>query len=170
MKKIMTVIISVLFVVALVSVSSAQMGMGGRGMGGRGMGGQGSGRNMEGPGTKQSLDMATAVPDFVLIDLNLTQEQTSQITVLRESLVKDLHPLKEAVFAERLNLNELRAGTPKDEKIAASQNEIKSIRNRMQDRTAQYLQAVRRILTPEQRSILRQYWSVWDGGYIIHKD
>jgi hypothetical protein len=161
MKKIM---IAILLMVILSSASLAQMGrgMGGRGMG-RGMGEQSGGRSAQWQDATHSLDRETAVPDLLLIDLNLTDEQISQITFLRDAHIKDVKFLKETLFGKRINLNDLLTeNTSEQEKITSIRQEIKDIRDQIQDKTAQYLQAVRKILTSEQTSVLRYYWLIWD--------
>jgi chromosome segregation ATPase len=161
MKKIIT---AILLMVILSSASHAQMGrgMGGRGMG-HGTGDQGGGRSAQLQDAKHSLDRATAVPDILLIDLDLTDEQVSQITFLRDAHIKDIKFLKEALFSKRTNLNDLLTEkTAEQEKITSIRKEIKDIRDQIQDKTAQYLQAVRKILTSEQTLVLQYYWLIWD--------
>jgi hypothetical protein len=164
MKKIMIAMSAILLMVILSSASFAQMGrgMGGRGMG-RGMGEQGGGRSAQLQDGKHSLDRATAVPDLLLIDLDLTDEQASQIASLRDAHIKDVKLLKETLFSKRINLNDLLTErTSEQEKITSIRKEMKDIRDQIQDKTAQYLQAVRKILTSEQTSVLRYYWLIWD--------
>jgi Spy/CpxP family protein refolding chaperone len=164
MKKIMIAMTAILLMVILSSASLAQMGrgMGGRGMG-RGMGEQGGGRSAQFEDAKQSLDRVTAIQDLLLIDLDLTDEQVTQITFLRDAHIKDIKFLKETLFSKRINLNDLLTEkTPEQEKITSIRQEIKDIRDQIQDKTAQYLQAVRKILTSEQTSVLRYYWLIWD--------
>jgi Spy/CpxP family protein refolding chaperone len=164
MKKIMTTMTAILLMAILSSASFAQMGrgMGGRGMG-RGMGEQGGGRSAQWQDTKHSLDRATAVPDLLLIDLDLTDEQASQITFLRDAHIKDIKFLKETLFSKRIHLNDLLTEkTSEQDKITSVRKEIKDIRDQIQDKTAQYLQAVRKILTSEQTSVLGSYWLIWD--------
>ena len=165
MKKITIATTALLSVAMLPYVAFAQMG--GRGIGGYGIGGPGGGQGEV--HAKQSLDMATAVPDFLLIDLNLSGEQASQITILRDAFLRDIKPLKEEIFNIRIKLSELSAGKrDEQDKIVALRTEIKDIRGELQGRTAQYLQAVRKLLAPEQRSQLRYYWTIWDGGHFLY--
>ena len=159
------------------SLSFAQMGpnlTGGHGMslngaGNRGMGGHGPSRDLESPGMKHVIDMTIAVPDFMLIDLNLTQDQASRVKGLREGFIRDLEPLKAEAFAKRAAFNKLRGDNAKQEKIEAMQFEIKAIENRILGRTENYVQTVRRVLSPEQRTMLRPFWTAWDSGYILQK-
>ena len=49
--------------------------------------------------------------------------------------------------------------------ISIMQKDIKILQERMRQKTGEYLQEVRKNLTPEQRTMLRPYWTVWDSGY-----
>lgn len=101
MKKAAVMMIVMLFITALAAVSFAQMG---RGFGSRGMGGQGGGRSTETQGMKPSLDLTTAIPDFALMDLNLTRDQSSKINLLRDTLLNDVKVLQEETFNKRGDL------------------------------------------------------------------
>ncbi len=161
MKKIM-IAISLIVILSSVSFAQTGRGMGGRGTG-RGTGEQGGGRSAPLQDAKHSLDRATAVPDVLLIDLDLTDEQVSQITSLRDAHMKDIKFLKETLFGKRINLNDLLTEKTTDlEKIRSTREEIKDIRDQILNKTSRYLQAVRKILTPEQMSVLRYYWLIWD--------
>ena len=171
MRKIVIAMTIMLSTAILTSASVAQMG--GRGLGGHGMNSQAGRRSTESQNANenQTLDMAISVPDFLLIDLNLTNEQTSQITILRDSLNKEVKLLKEDAFAKRANLSKLLAeNSLEQEKIADLRKEIKEIRDRIIDKTAQYLQLVRNILSLEQRFMLRFYWRAWDIGHNINSN
>ena len=162
MKKTRMGMLAVLLIVLVSSTAIAQMG---RGMGGQ----QGEGRTAGGQGPSQGLDKATAVPDFLAVDLSLTKEQISEINVLRETFLRDILPLREAVSAKRAILKDVRVGKlPDDDNVVALQNDIKGVRDQIDSRTLQYVDAVRKLLKPDQRVMLRPYWTVWDGGYIIY--
>jgi Spy/CpxP family protein refolding chaperone len=144
----------------------AQMGHNADGRGGKSAR---EGKDSGGQGLKPFTDMGTAVPDFLLIDLNLTKEQVGQIVHLRDVHMKNIKQLQEEAFNKREELHRLWSEkAAEQEKISAMQKEIISLRDQMRDKIAQYLQDVRKILTPEQRSMLRNYWNAWDGGYIVH--
>ena len=154
-----------LFILALAAVSFAQMGRGG---GSRGIGGKSGGQNTERQGIKPSLDLTTAIPDFALMDLNLTRDQASKINLLRDTLLNDVKVLQEETFNKREDLNLIwRGNTPDRGKISTMQQEIKDLQDRMRQKTGQYLQEVRKNLTPEQRTMLHPYWTVWDSSSIL---
>ena len=154
-----------LFIMALAAAPFAQMG---RGVGSRGISGKSGGRSTENPMDKPSLDLATAIPDFALIDLNLTPDQASKINLLRETLLNDVKALQEETFSKQGNLKLiLFENTPDQGKISTIQQEIKDLQDRMRQKTSQYLQEVRKNLTPEQRTMLRPYWTVWDSGSVL---
>lgn len=153
-----------LFFMVLEAASFAQMGRGGGSRGG--MGGQSGGRSAEMPGMKPSLDLTTAIPDFALMDLNLTRDQASKINLLRDTLLNILKVLQEEIFNKRGDLKLISLeDTPDQEKISTIKKEIKDLQDRMRLLTSQYLQEVRNNLTLEQRTMLRPYWAVWDSRY-----
>jgi hypothetical protein len=165
MKKAAVIMSVMLFIMALAAVPFAQMG---RGVGSRGISGKSGGRSTENPMDKPSLDLATAIPDFALIDLNLTPDQASKINLLRETLLNDVKALQEETFNKRGNLKLiLFENTPDQGKISTMQQEIKDLQDRMRQKTSQYLQEVRKNLTPEQRTMLHPYWTVWDSGSVL---
>jgi hypothetical protein len=165
MKKAAVIMSVMLFIMALAAVSFAQMG---RGVGSRGIGGKSGGGSTERPLDKPSLDLTTAIPDFALMDLNLTRDQASKINLLRETLLNDVKVLQEETFNKREDLKLIwLEDTPDQGKISTMQQEIKDLQNRMRQKTGQYLQEVRNNLTPEQRTMLRPYWTVWDSSSVL---
>ncbi len=163
MKKAAVMMIVMLLIMALAAVSFAQMGRGGSS---RSMGGQSGGRSTEKQGIKPSLDLTNAIPDFTLIDLNLTRDQASKINSLRDALLNVVKVLQEETFKKQGDLKLiLHENTPDQGKISTMQKEIKDLQDQMRLLTSQYLQEVRSNLTPEQRTMLRPYWTVWDSGY-----
>ena len=63
----------------------------------------------------------TAIPD-----LNLTVEQKAQITLLRETFLKDVKPLRDKLFSKRGDLKLLwRDKNPNQAKILATQKQIR---------------------------------------------
>jgi protein CpxP len=84
--------------------------------------------------------------------LNLTAEQTAKIKEMRETQRKEMKPLREQMFARRDEIRKLwLEPNPDEAKIAAAQKEMRSFRDRMEDRmTSYHLEAVK-VLTPEQR-------------------
>jgi hypothetical protein len=76
--------------------------------------------------------------------------------------------LQEETFNKREDLKLIRLkDTPDQGIISTMQQEIKDLQNRMRQKTGQYLQEVRKNLTPEQRTMLRPYWIVWDSSSVL---
>jgi Spy/CpxP family protein refolding chaperone len=136
MKKVLTILTVLLFVVVAVSPSFAVRG---RGFGpGGGFGG--------GP-----CSDPTAVRG-----LNLTAEQTAKINSLREAHLKDVKPLQDKMFSKRGDLRLLwLEKTPDQAKIAATRKEIRSLRDQLQDKRDAYRLEIYNVLTPEQQSQFR---------------
>jgi len=165
MKKAAVMMSIMLFIMALTAVSFAQMR---HGVGSRGIGGKSGGQSTERQGDKPFLDLTTAIPDFALMDLNLTRDQASKINLLRDALLNDVKALQEETSNKREDLKLIWfENTPDQGKISAMQQEIKDLQDRMRQKTGQYLQEVRKNLTPEQRTMLRPYWTVWDSGSVL---
>jgi hypothetical protein len=143
----------------------------GRGFGSHNIGGKSGGRSTERQGDNPSLDLTTAIPDFALMDLNLTRDQASKINLLRETLLNDVKVLQEETFNKREDLKLIwLENTPDQGKISTMQQEIKDLQDRMRQKTSQYLQEVRKNLTPEQRTMLHPYWTVWDRAGLAKLD
>jgi len=85
-------------------------------------------------------------------DLNLTVEQKSQITSLRETFLKDIKPLRDKLFSKRGDLKLLwRDKNPNQAKILATQKQIRTLRGQIQDRATVQRLAVRKVLTSDSR-------------------
>lgn len=107
----------------------------------------------EGPGEMHGAARDTAA----LPHLNLTEGQKAQITSLHETLEKDTAPLRDKLSIKRGELKSLWLDmNPAQEKILATQAQIRSLRGQIQDRTSIYRLAVRRVLTAEQVTKLDQ--------------
>ena len=157
----------VLFVFLVAGPSLAQRGGGWGGPPGGGfdrggpLGGE-QGRDMPGGG---KVSDPTAVPDFQIIDLNLSADQTSEIIAQRGNLLNNIKPIQDEMLSKREALKLIRQEQePDQEKIAAIQKEIKAFRDRMQEKISDYMLEVRSILTAEQYFQLRSGWPGLDGG------
>jgi Spy/CpxP family protein refolding chaperone len=139
-----TLLFILLFVVVSVSPASAFQGRG------RGMGPGG------GPGYGPGGDPAVAS------GLNLTAEQQAKIADLRAAHFKDIKPLRDKMFSLRGDLRLLwLEKNPDQAKITATQKEIRSLRDQMQDKGTAYRLEVNKVLTPEQQA---QFRSTGPGG------
>jgi Spy/CpxP family protein refolding chaperone len=142
MKKLAMACFTVLFMTAL-AVSAFAVGPGlERGHGG----GQCNG------GSFYRGDIA-AVPG-----INLTDEQTAKIAALREARMKDIKPLKDKLFSKRGDLKLLWLKTnPDQNKILATQKEIRVLKGQIQDRVTKYRLSALKVLTPEQQDKIRTH-------------
>jgi Spy/CpxP family protein refolding chaperone len=84
--------------------------------------------------------------------INLTDEQTAKINALRSSHLKDIKPIQDKMFSKRGDLRLLwLEKNPDQDKITATQKEIRALRDQMQDKKTSYRIAILNILTPEQQ-------------------
>jgi len=107
-----------------------------------------------GPGTVHGYGKdITAIPD-----LNLTVEQKAQITLLRETFLKDIKPLRDKLFSKRGDLELLwKDKNPNQAKILATQKQIRTLRGQIQDRATVQRLAVRMVLTSEQQDKIKAF-------------
>ncbi len=90
-----------------------------------------------------------------LASLNLTAEQSEKIRALRESLLKEVTPIRAQLLAKRAELRLLWIQTKLDpDKIRAIQREVRDLKGQMQEKRTDCRLAFRNILTPEQTSKL----------------
>ncbi|MCX5846927.1 MAG: Spy/CpxP family protein refolding chaperone [Deltaproteobacteria bacterium] len=95
----------------------------------------------------------TAVPG-----INLTAEQTAKINALRDANLRDIKPLQDKLFSKRGDLRLLWLQTnPDQNKILATQKEVRALRDQMQDKMISNRLEVLKILTPEQQEKLKSY-------------
>ena len=128
---------SILFTVVLILVASLSVAMAEPG-GGKG------GRDFGHEGRRSSY-----------ANLDLTEEQKGKIDVLRESLRKELSPIRIELIKKRMELNLLwMEDSPEADKIKAKQREIRDLRGKMEDQLTDLRLSVNSMLTPEQRAEL----------------
>ena len=88
-------------------------------------------------------------------NLNLTEEQKGKIDAMRESLQKEMTPIRTDMIKKRMELNLLwMEASPDADKIKAKQKEIRDLRGIMEDTLTDFRLTVNSILTPEQRAEL----------------
>jgi Spy/CpxP family protein refolding chaperone len=144
MKKLSMVFTAVLIATALASTTFAY------GWGGGGGRGQGRGGCMGGP------DDYGDIPAFS--QLGLSADQTAKIKSLREAHLKDVKPLHDKMFSKRGELKLLWLQTkPDQEKIAAVQKEIRTLRDQIQDKGTSQRLAVFNVLTPDQQTKVQAF-------------
>jgi Spy/CpxP family protein refolding chaperone len=98
-------------------------------------------------------------------ELNLTADQKTKLSELRDAQFKDVKPLREAMFAKRDELRKLwLESNPDQGKIVAAQKEMRSVRDQMQDKmTASRLEMLK-VLTPEQREKAKSFAAGYAAG------
>ncbi len=147
MKKLLAVVTMVLFLAVAVSPVLAQRGWG-----------PGGGRGSDsgwGPGGGPCGYLTSS-------NSNLTAEQQAKIDTLRASQLKEVKPLQDEMFRKRGDLRLLwLEKNPDQEKIAATQKEIRSLRDQIYDKGTAYRLEVNKVLTPEQQS---QFRNACPGG------
>ena len=90
-----------------------------------------------------------------LASLNLTTEQSEKIRALRESLLKEVTPIRAQLLSKRAELRLLWLQTKLDpDKIRAIQREARDLRGQMQEKRIDFRLFFRNILTPDQTSKL----------------
>lgn len=134
MEKTAITIVTILFVIFLFSLTFAADWGRGRGRG-------------SGPGSEGDI---TAIPELELAD-----EQVSQIRALREAHLRDVKPFQDRMRAKRQELKALwLQSTPDQDRIIALQKEIGNLRDLMQGKMNDYRRAIFEILTPKQQNRL----------------
>jgi Spy/CpxP family protein refolding chaperone len=97
--------------------------------------------------------------------LNLTPEQTARFKEMRVAQWNEMKPLREQMFAKRDAIRQLwLEPNPSQEKIAAAQKEMRSLRDQIQDRTTAFRLDALKVLTPEQQDNLRSSYSERGSG------
>ena len=90
-----------------------------------------------------------------LASLNLTAEQSEKIRALRESVLKEVTPIRAQLLSKRTEIRLLWMQTKLDpDKIRAIQREDRDLRGQMEEKRTDFRLAFRNILTPEQTSKL----------------
>jgi Spy/CpxP family protein refolding chaperone len=94
----------------------------------------------------------------VLSQLNLTVKQATEISVFRDTFLKDTKQLWDMLLSKRDDLRVLwLRQSPDQEKILAMQKEISVLRNQIKEKRDVYRLNVYNVLTPEQKEKLKSY-------------
>jgi Spy/CpxP family protein refolding chaperone len=94
----------------------------------------------------------------VLSQLNLNVDQTTKINAFRDAFLKDSKPLQDYMLSKRGDLKMLwLQQNPDQEKILALQNEIRALKDQLQEKRDVYRLNVYNVLTPEQKEKLKSY-------------
>jgi hypothetical protein len=95
------------------------------------------------------------IPDILLLDFNLTVDQTSKIAIHRENLFEEIKSLQEKINLEReIQKNQYAAGQSSGKSIKESPSaNMQLIQGMMNDKRTQYMQTVFQMLTAEQKAM-----------------
>jgi Spy/CpxP family protein refolding chaperone len=97
--------------------------------------------------------------------LNLTAEQKTKLSEMRDAQFKEIKPLQEQMFAKRDELRKLwLEPNPDQGKIMAAQKEMRSVRDQMQDKMTAFRLESMKVLTPEQREKAKSYAAGFRDG------
>jgi Spy/CpxP family protein refolding chaperone len=98
-------------------------------------------------------------------ELNLTADQKTKMSELRDAQFKNSKPLRDQMIAKRDELRKLwLEPNPDQGKITAAQKEMRSVRDQMQDKmTASRLEMLK-VLTPEQREKAKSFAAGYKAG------
>jgi len=88
--------------------------------------------------------------------LSLTAEQMEKIKQIQEEHWREVKPLQEQTFAKRDEIRKLwLEPNPDRAKILAAQNEMRNLRDQIEDRTTAFYLEASKILTPEQKDKIK---------------
>ncbi len=91
-----------------------------------------------------------------LAGVELTADQQAQIKSMRDAQFEELKPLRAEMFAKRDAVRALwLEATPDQAKIKAAQQEMRLLRDQLQDKMTAFRLEVLNVLTPEQREKLK---------------
>ena len=102
--------------------------------------------------------------DKIFKKLNLSDEQKAKIEVLETNNQKAVKPLREKMFDKSVELRRLWLQTnPDKDKINASQKEMRTLRDSIEDKDTALKLEIRKLLTPEQNEKMAN--SHWGKGH-----
>jgi protein CpxP len=97
--------------------------------------------------------------------LNLSAEQKTKLTELRDAHFKDVKTLQEQMFAKRDSLKKLwLEPNPDQGKITAAQKEMNAVRDQMQGKMTAFRLESLKVLTPEQKEKAKSYTAGYRDG------
>lgn len=103
-------------------------------------------------------------PDL-LSKLKLSEDQSSQIQALRGNVIQTVAPLRNSLSEIKGELTALwNANEPDKDRIKEKQKEVRSLRDQIKDKIANYSLELKKLLTPEQNIQLAALWLEWGKG------
>lgn len=104
--------------------------------------------------------------DAVTARVNLTAEQATKLNALRDAHFKEIKPLQDRLYSKSGDLRILwLQSTPDRLKILNTQKEIRTIRDQLYDKQTAHQLEARKVLTPDQQSLLGNYGPGPGPGY-----
>lgn len=98
-------------------------------------------------------------------ELNLTADQKTKLSELRDAQFKEIKPLQEQMFTQRDALRKLwLEPNPDQGKITAAQKEMRSVRDQIQDKMTAFRLESSKVLTPEQREKAKSFAAGYAAG------
>ncbi len=98
-------------------------------------------------------------------ELNLTADQKTKLSELRDARLKEVKPLQEQMFAKRDELRKLwLEPNPDQGKITAAQKEMRSVRDQMQDKMTAFRLESLKVLTPAQQEKAKSFAEGFSAG------
>ena len=92
--------------------------------------------------------------------LELTADQKAQLSAMRDAQLKEMQPLREQMFAKRDEVRKLwLEPNPDQAKILAAQQQMRSLRDQLQDKMTVFRLNALKVLTPEQQDKLKSAMS-----------
>jgi Spy/CpxP family protein refolding chaperone len=87
-------------------------------------------------------------------ELDLTEEQVTQIRAIREGSQDEMQALHDQLRAEREVMHTLMSGTATDDELRSQHQKVQALHQEVGDQRFENMLAVRAVLTPEQRAEL----------------
>ena len=95
----------------------------------------------------------------------LTAEQENQITDLKMKLIKETEPIKTELKIKQMELQTLwKEDNPDAKKILAKTKEISALKTSLQEKMINHKLAILKILTPEQKKMMKEKMGMHDMG------
>lgn len=92
----------------------------------------------------------------MLKSLNLTNQQQAQLKAIRDQYEPQRQTLEEQLRTGHDKMRDLMTGNASDEEIRAQHRQMQQLQSQMADQRLESMLAMRKVLTPEQRSQLGQ--------------
>jgi len=97
--------------------------------------------------------------------LEFTAEQEPQIADLKMKLIKETEPIKTELKIKQMELQALwKEDNPDTKKVLANAKEISALKTSLQEKMINHKHAILKILTPEQKKMMKEKMGMRDMG------